>query len=209
MGRTTVRHSVVLAGFVVVLISGPAWALPIPLTLEERDFSDLGSTGAATTLLVEPFVYDATFSGTVYSQVFDLDTGDYLYLYQVDNSGPSIVEKLVVFPFHGIDEAGLLTAGEPAGFLVGGLAPAGAAYDAAIPEPTVGWDYPSFLGKHIPAGQHSKVLYLISPNPWELGEAHVIDGGTGIVEVYVAVPEPATVCLLGLAALGILRRPKR
>jgi len=109
----------------------------------------------------------------------------------------------------GLDAGGLLTGSMPTGFLAGGLAPAGASYDADIPEPTVGWDYPSSYGKQIPAGENSRALYLISPGSPTLGEAHVIDGGTGTVVTYVAIPEPLTAwgVFLGISGLaGYVRR---
>jgi len=187
-----------------------ATADPVAFTLETKDFSELGSTGAATAAVVSDYAYGANFSGDVTSRAYTLDDGDYLYLYQVDNQGPSALEVLGVQPFRGLLEGGRLTGGEPSDFLTGGYVPAGQSYDADLSEPLVSYQYPAYAGAHLPAGEHTVVLYLISPYAPEMGEAYVIDGGTATVEAWVPVPEPATGGLLALGAgLGLLRRRRR
>ena len=195
----------------VLCVSVPAGAVPIVISNTPADFSSMGVTGTATSLLSSSYSYGTMFSGDISSQVFDLDSGDYLYLYQVENDGPSIMEKLVVFSMCGGGSlaGGYLTANEPTGFLAGGVAPAGIVHDADPAVRTVGFDFPAVIGGEVSAGEHTCSLYLVSPRAPMLGEAHVIDGGVGSAEVWVDCPEPATLCLLAVGAAGLLRRRRR
>lgn len=172
--------ALVLAGLTVLCP-----AVPVMQPLVAKDFADLGAGAPATGVVSEPFNYNDQFTGTVLSQAYELQQSDsYLYLYQVENAGPSVLEVLGVCPFYQIEEAGYLTANQPAPFLdtATGLTPYGRtgpslSYDADLTKPVVSFNYPSVLGAHLPAGDHSVVLYLISPNSPVTGDAYVIDGG--------------------------------
>ena len=193
---------------VAVLIAGSgASASPISFPLTGNAFSSLGVTGAETAVVASNWTSD-TWTGTVYSQVFSLSDGSNLYLYQAKNNGPDILEVLVVKPFWNpnLTSAGYLTSGDPAGFLAGGLAPAGQTYDPAVQN--FSFQYPSFLGAQVPPGGNTVALYVISPDPWTLGSAYVIDGGAAM-GAWVSVPEPMTLFLLAAGGAGILLRRRR
>jgi len=208
--RTANRVALAWSVLLVVVTARSALATPTPIPLVPEDFSNLGVVGPASPYLLEAYSYEG-FAGTVASQAFDLVSGDYLYLYQVDNFGPEVVEKMVVLPFYGLFGAGYLTGGEPSGFLPGGVVPLGATYDPDVPgAPTVGIDHHATTGSEIPGGQHGVTVYLISPGAPTMGEAHVVDGGTGIADVYVS-PEPSAVLLAvgGGLVLALRRRRAR
>jgi len=196
----------------IALLSAPASAAPIVLGLGQDDFNNLGVVGPASALVVSGYNYNNTFVGQVISQAFDLNDGNYLYLYQADNYGPSVLEVFALSPFYALDtnRAGYLTANEPAGFLstVTGLAPAGATYDA-LQYPVVSYNYPSFMGAHVAPGQHTVGLYLVSPNAPTMGEGYVIDSGTAVVDVVVPIPEPAAASLMLIGAVAMLVRRRR
>ena len=204
---TTMRLGclVVLAAWVV---GGTASAAPIALL--GAQYADLGVTGVASVLTDNPYDYNHTFTGQVLSRAYTLDNGKYLYLYQVQNAGPSSLEVFGVAPFFGLEAAGYLTAGEPAEFLSGGHTPAGGAYDATLASPLVTFGYPGFMDAHVPAGQWTSVLYLISPFGPTLGEAYVIDGGVAVTPVIVPLPEPAALSLMAAGlVMGVVGRIRR
>ena len=196
----------------VALLAAPASAAPIVLGLDQEDFTNLGVVGPASALVVSGYNYNNTFTGQVISQAFELNDGNYLYLYQADNYGPSVLEVFALSPFYGVDtnRAGYLTANEPTGFLptATGLAPAGASYDALL-YPVVSYNYPSFMGAHVPPGQHTAGLYLVSPNAPTLGEGYVIDSGTAVVDVVIPTPEPAAASLMLIGGVAVLIRSRR
>ena len=207
--RTAVRHVPVVAVFLVVALAGVASADPVILSMVPADYTSLGATTAATTMLSQTYDDGGAFTGTVLSQVYNTSSGDYLYLYQVLNGGPSALEKEVIFPFAPVDgDVGYLTADEPTGFSAGDQVPFAIVYDSAISVPTIGIDYPSGGGFSVGAGENTNVVYILSSAPPELGESHVVDGGTGSVEVWV--PEPATLVVLigGLSVVLVRRRRK-
>jgi len=199
------RVAALLAIFVPV---GFASAVPIVVPQDAMDFGDLDVAASAAGPLVSFYNYNDTFTGQVISQTFLRNDGTYLYLYQADNFGPSVLEILAVSPFFDLDQtqAGALTGGEPVAFLIGGLDTLGMTYDPDVPLPNVSYNYPSWLGAHVPAGEHTKVLYLVSPNAPTSGEAYVIDSGTAVVEVFVPVPEPSVVGLLALGGVFAVGR---
>jgi hypothetical protein len=195
---------------IILAATGLAQATPGLISpFEEKDFSALGVTTPATSQMSSSYLYETEFSGTVTSQAFNRSGGGYLYLYQVQNDGASVLEVFGVAPFFGLDEAGLLTGNEPAGFLSGGVAPAGSTYDVALDKPLISHNYPGYLGMYLDSGEHTSALYALSPYSPTTGEAYVIDGGVVIVDTFVAVPEPATLGLLLIGGLVLLRRRTR
>jgi len=200
--------ALVAAALALCLAAATAPADPIVLTMVPEDFANLGATTVAGTLLTPTYDDNGAFTGTVYSKVYNTTGGDYLYLYQVRNGGPSVLEKQVVFPIAPVDQAGYLTANEPSEFLGGGSTPLSIVYDPILLLRTLGFDYPAGGGFDIGAGEHSTVVYVLSSSPPRMGESHVIDGGTGSVEVWT--PEPASLALLaGGGTLLLLRRKRR
>lgn len=204
---TTVRLGC-LAVLAVLVGGGTASAAII--TLVGAQYGDLGVTGAASALTDNPYDYNHTFTGQVLSRSYTLDNGKYLYLYQVQNAGPSSLEVFGVAPFFGLEAAGYLTSGEPAEFEIGGYIPAGGAYDAALASPLVTFGYPGFMSMQVPAGAWTNVLYLISPFGPTLGEAYVIDGGVAVTPVTVPLPEPAALSLMAAGlVMGVVGRIRR
>jgi len=196
---------------VVFTVSSGAIAIPMQIPLVETDFAAMGVVAPASALIVSPWDYNSVFTGDVLSQAFELASGDYLYLYQAENHGPSVLEIMAISPFTDLVGSGYLLAGsEPAGFLAGGLLPIGATYDAGVPSPVISYNYPSWMGAYIPAGAHGRTMYLVSPNAPTMGEAYIIDSGTAVTDVVVPLPEPATMGLLALGgALLMVRRRHR
>ncbi len=192
---------------------------PVPITVQAKDFSDLGATTAATAIMARSYDYNGLFTGTVTSQAFEITSGTYtgedVYLYQADNAGPSVLENMAISPFRTITQdgggnevAGRLTDEEPAGFLDGGRNPLWMTWDSAIPSPVVSFNYPSGAAAHVPAGEHTVTLFIVSPNAPTTGEIYVIDSGVATVEAVVPIPEPLTIGLLILGSVltGLRRR---
>ena len=207
--RNVRRISTIFATAVLVA-TGLAQAAPVLISpFEAKDFSNLAVTTPATSQMVSPYIYGTEFSGEVFSQAFNRVGGDYLYLYQANNVGASVLEIFGISPFFDLDEAGRLTGNEPVGFLSNGVAPAGSTYDAALDRPLISYNYPGYLGMYLDSGEHTSALYVLSSHSPTTGEAYVIDGGVVVVDAVVPVPEPATLGLLLLGGLGALRKRRR
>jgi len=199
---------VLVAG--VGLISQTAEASPIPITLVGQDYANFSVVGTASAPKTDSYNL-GQFAGTVTSQAFNLPNSDYLYLYQVDNTGLSALETLVVTPFLGLTAQGWLTANEPAGFIdtTTGYSPAFASYDSAVPQPVVSFNYPGGMGLHVPAGAHTAVLYLVSSLSPADATGFTIDGGVAAVDIVGTVPEPATAGILAVGGILVLWRKRR
>jgi len=190
-----------------LLTAGQALAIPMPVPLTPEDYANLGVVGEETALVVSNYNYNNIFTGTVTSRAYELASGDYLYLYQADNAGPSVLEILALRPFYVINAAGYLTANEPAGFLAGGDVPLGMTWDQVVQN--VSYNYPSWMGAHVAPGDHTASLYIVSPHKPTIGEAYVIDSGTAVAEVVVPVPEPTALALVVLGAAAVVARRRR
>lgn len=196
---------------VVLLFAGPTLTVCadiIVFDLQPADFADLGVTGSATDRIESEYDHEGTFTGTVISQAFSLVDGRYLYLYQVDNHGPAVLELIWISPFHAPDldnGMGYLTENEPDGFLSGGMEAPARSYDSALYK----LSYQYMLGLYVPGGEHTAALYVISPRPPVVGLGQVMNSASVSVGVPVAVPEPVSLSLLAAGGLGLLLRRRR
>lgn len=160
-------------------------------------------------------------SGTTHSvevthQVFqDSDTGGYGYLYQVENTGLDdswhIVEVLSLTAFLGADGSttvGWLTANQPPGFQVATpVFPAGASVNT-LSGPTISFNFPGYLDP-IQVGEICEVLYVLSDFGPTMITGNVINGSIADGPVVGPIPEPATLSLVVMGALGMIVRRKR
>lgn len=210
-----------LVGMAVLSMSMEASADPVPLTpFLAKDFGALGATTEVKPLLSSDYDFNSTFMGQIRSSVWSLSSGDYVYLYQAVNYGPSVLEILGVAPFYGIKEAGYISSSIPDGYLIEGMTPAqipsGSGNYAVTYDETGGanvtFGYYSFVGGAVPGGQHTVVLYLVSPYEPVSGYVHAIDSGVATAASWTtAVPEPGSMLVLGggLATLALRRRAMR
>jgi len=215
--RSTIARVVgfAAAALVALAVMGPASASPMVIPLQPQPFSAFSAAGPAAAEMVSAYSYtntftgDVTFAGDIYSQAYALSGGSYLYLYEVDNHGPSALEVFAVAPMYSLMSAGYLTSGEPAWFLAGGQAPLGVTYDVAPATPVVSFGYPSVVGAYLPAGGHTAVLYVVSPYAPVVGEGYVIDSGVAVAQVVRPLPEPATLALMTFGGLALARVRRR
>lgn len=63
----------------------------------------------------------------------------------------------------------------------GGYVPMWITLDAGIPSPVLSFNYPSGGDAHVPAGDHTVPLFVVSPNAPTTGEIYVIDSGVAMV----------------------------
>ena len=204
------------------LSASSAYALTTPFSLTAKSFSELAPAEAASGVVVSHFRYPATGQANLYgtglSQVFHMSDGRFLYLYQVINESPDdVAEQVQVARFYDpvLSQAGYLsdltgltldsTAPGYDGFIAGGMLPPGQTYDWDTHK--VSYEYmpfPHYLPAALP-GETSwtPVLFLISPDGPGSGILQVIDTGTISTPTLVAaIPEPITLCAIGIAILG-------
>lgn len=142
-------------------------------------------------------------------QTFRNDAGQYLYLYQILNTGNDPVEQFTLKPVAGLSsspEIGYLTGTVPAGFLsTAGQVPEseGGYY---TPGPLVGFYFNVRSGYQIEPDMHSEVLYIKSSAGPGTVHGSVIDGIPASALMAGPVPEPGCLGLLGVAAIGMLLR---
>jgi len=135
----------------------------------------------------------------------------YVYLYQVDNSSVAKLGSLAIRPFAGLTSEtnmGYISGGDAdlliAGFLAGTSIP-----DFGIVDENYG---PTgtfhFIFSGITTGTTSSIMYIESGYGSGESNGYVQNGGQNSGTVIAAIPEPTTICLLGLGALGLLRRKR-
>lgn len=201
---------------VLCFVATAALATPVPVTLVADDFSNLlgGSAGA----IGSPMTTDmslANLQSEVVSQAFTDGVGNYAYLYQVHNTGTTgnnVVELFTFSPFFNASASmtiGYLTDGAPSGFTLGDQTPYAVTVDADA-GPTISFAFPAFFaGLAIDPGEYSSTLYVLSDGVPGTITGNVIDGSIASGDVVGAVPEPATLGLLLLGGIVLLRRKVR
>ena len=200
----------------VATLAGPLLAGTIDLhtqSLQEL----LGDNNAPATGLLTTDMAAQNLTTTVHSQAFTDGAGRYAYLYQIVNvgaSGNSPVEQFTLWPFVGADdgtEVGTLIGTIPSGFLPD---PAQAPHPVGFVEqlksgPLVSFYYSLLFGAEIDVGEHSAVMYVTGRMDPGRITGNVIDGAVASGVVVGPVPEPATLSLLSLGALGAVVRRRR
>ncbi len=156
----------------------------------------------------------------VVSQTFTNGTGDYLYLYQINNTGGSNGQSITRFtasPYLGATSTtpmGYLNANLPGGFLTGDQSPPWGDVDADS-GPTIGFNFPvgnPYYGipdSYIEPGKSSNVLFVESLGQPQLMVGSIINGQVATIPIYgpsseVDIPEPSTMLLLSLGGLTLL-----
>lgn len=199
-----------LTNFTVGDLARGRATMPVVISdLHQKDFSEFDVIAPATEQVISTYPFGGGSNGTIVSQAFALRNGKYLYLYQVDNDGPLPIEVLGISPFYAPDDLGIIIGEVPMGFLADGLLPGCISYDSELNNPLLAYQYPTDAGADIPAGEHSAILYVISPNAPSDGDAFLIDQGPDTVDAIVAVPEPSMVILLITGGLVLLRLNKK
>ncbi|MCX7427652.1 MAG: PEP-CTERM sorting domain-containing protein [Planctomycetia bacterium] len=188
------------------------------ITLGDSTLGDLlgeGPVGGAVPLMTTDMSNDILHA-EVFSQAFATESGNYAYLYQVNNTGTgtnSSIELFTLVPFIGAGASpsvGWLTGAVPEGFLPNGQEPEDEGYINA--EGVLSFYFTERAGFKITPGEHSAVLYAVSayaPDTVELIVGNLIGARVGDGDVIgPIVPEPSTLVLIGmgLAALVVARR---
>jgi hypothetical protein len=222
--RTPCRHrflrcALVSIVAVTIVLAHAAWSTATPLPPGTTLFpAPLGPApgGPLAAPVLGPLAFTAsTFTGTLTSYVFadplnPLGAGDLAFVYQIANTTPipGQIERLTVSSF-----AGVLADADYSN-VSGVLAPA--YIDRSIGAgATVGF---SFAGVPLGAGslqpgQTSDLLVVYTNAPtWAVTNASVIDGSVITVHSYAPatnIPEPSTLLLGGLAAIGLVVYSRR
>lgn len=161
----------------------------------------------ATSVLTTPMIA-GPLDTVVYSQAYLGTTGEYAYLYQVNNVGiPDVnhyVESFTLYPTSSRIQVGYLNSaiGLPGPFLNGGQDPYPNGSETA--GLLNSFAYNDFLGKAILPGSNSLVMYITSWDKPGIITGNVIDGAVASGPVWGAVPEPSTLVLLISCGLGLL-----
>lgn len=207
---------VVVAAVIIMGTGAATLATPVPVMLVGDDFNNL--LGGSASAVGSPTITDMSVDNLlvdVISQAFTDGAGNYAYLYQVKNIGTlgnNVVEAFTASPFFGasaITTLGYLTANTPTGFTLGAQTAYAASIDA-VAGPTISFAFPAFLsGYAIDPGEWSSTLYVLSDGAPATITGNVIDGWTTSGDVVGPVPEPATMSMLALGGLAMIRRKGR
>ena len=176
-----------------------------------------GPAGGTDLLTTDMSSDDDILDAEVLSQALPTEWGDWVYLYQVSNTGTgtnSSIELLTLVPFAGAGDTptvGWLTGDLPEGFLPpDSQDPEDTGYINA--EDVLSFYFTERAGAVITPGEHSAVLYAVSmyaPDPDNRILGNLIGARVGDGDVIgPVVPEPSTLVLIGmgLAALVVMRR---
>jgi hypothetical protein len=199
----------------LAISGGSVWASSI--TMNSKTMTDLlGSGYHADGDLMKTVVDRNNLLATVYSQAFSDDTGSYVYLYEVVNTGApgnAPVEMFTIWPFAGASDStdmGYLAGAIPAGFLG---SPWQIGQDKAYIKPLglgpqISFYFTLLEDDAIDPGEHSQVIYVKSQNGPDEITGNVIDGTVTSGIVIGPAPEPVTLAMLAVGALAVLRRRK-
>jgi len=221
-----IRHYCVIVALSFVSI---CHASPIFVETSAWDFDNLigGVAVAVNAPLVSSYDSgDGYLSFDVTSQAFtNSNTGEYLYLYQINNTGGINAQSITRFtasPYIGSDPTslmGYLNANIPSGFLAGDQVPLWGDNDSDS-GPTVGFNFPvgnpyySIPDAFIGPGSSSSVLFVESMGQPQLMVGSIINGQVATIPIYgpsgeLDIPEPSTMLLLSLGGLTLLRRGRK
>jgi hypothetical protein len=165
-----------------------------------------GLTGYVDWAVYAPGTFPGGFSG------YTPNINEFVYTYQVDNTGTAALSQLIVQTINTASNAGSFTGNNGFG-AVAGVAP-----DTATATPFVSVEW-TFFSNGVPSGSTSEGLAFSSPHSPVMASGVVIDDGTFAFVVPLPssdgpiIPEPSTMVLAscGLAVLAIhwLRRRGR
>ncbi len=191
----------------------------------------LGGTPVDLSGMVVSDVSDTVVQSEIYNRVYTGPNGLYVYLYQLNNTGTVAegshsLERLTLAPFKGAGS--YLGVDYGIGYLSGLDGTDGFLDDGVLPEPNgfftedtasteVSFNFRKWKGFQIEPGEHTKVLYVVTPITYEenLIYANVIDGIVVAGRVLgphpnAVIPEPTAIALLisviGLVCVGRFRR---
>jgi hypothetical protein len=159
----------------------------------------------------QPFasVDGTSFSGTLRTQVYTNDAGNpfglggYTFTYLLTNNGPDALERLVTVNFSNWStDVGVNAA------LVPGAVPVSVDRSAGVGK-TIGWDYTGSAGVG-PGGNSALLVVHTNATGFLPVQNSVINGSVAVVNSFGPnlFPEPASLGLIGLAGLGMIRRRK-